>query len=91
VKASDVEKDYGKGILHRYNGSLQRALAAAYPEHTWNNWKFMKVAKGFWEKEANVKTFFKSIEDQLGIQDPKQWNLVSYLSGCTGDSMSIAL
>jgi hypothetical protein len=45
-----------------YNGnSLSKALAAAYPEHKWEVWKFSQVPKGFWKDDNNARNFLDKV------------------------------
>lgn len=36
VRAEDMVKNGGSGILNYYNGSLRKCLETLYPEYNWN-------------------------------------------------------
>lgn len=54
-----------------YGHSHIQALKAIYPEYPWRAWKFLqvskplifnvKVPKGFWEKEENIKEVLETL------------------------------
>lgn len=48
----------GAGVLKRHGNSLREALASAYPNHMWLEWRFKRVPVGFWESPQNRRSFF---------------------------------
>lgn len=69
LKASDVVAHGGSGLLQNHGSSLIRALQAAFPEHEWEEWRFVQVPKGFWKDPKNITRFFKWIMTQLEFGD----------------------
>jgi hypothetical protein len=60
-------------MMKIYAGSLPKALRAIYPTHTWVEWKFMHVTKGFWQNKANRKLYFDEIGKELGVKELADW------------------
>eukprot|EP01027_Heterolobosea_sp_BB2_P012233 GEZU01017744.1.p1 GENE.GEZU01017744.1~~GEZU01017744.1.p1 ORF type:complete len:473 (-),score=59.32 GEZU01017744.1:360-1778(-) len=59
VRLKDVYALGGASLLKNYySSSLSAALAAAYPEHEWQPWRFSKMPSGFWNDVANQRRFF---------------------------------
>lgn len=58
----------GAGLLGWYNFSLKTALARAYPEHEWFEWKFTRVAPEYWDSVENQRTFLDWVAKQLRTQ-----------------------
>ncbi len=47
VKVEDILKHGGRSVLRKHK-SLVAMLRAIYPEHKWMEWRFSKVAPGYW-------------------------------------------
>jgi hypothetical protein len=46
----------GEGLFNHYR-SLQKALEAAYPEASWQFWKFDRVANNSWSNLQNMQQY----------------------------------
>lgn len=63
----------GRGPLALYNNSPSRALKAIYPEHDWQEWRFGKVPRNFWDDLANQKKFVEDVAKQLRVGELDDW------------------
>jgi hypothetical protein len=70
-----IERD-GGGLLHHYQSSLPKALAAIYPEFKWETWKFNQVTKHYWDDKENLRTYFEWLAKKLNINSLEEWNQV---------------
>lgn len=70
VSGRAVKAKGGQRLLV-YHKTLQNALRAIYPDHTWDSSKFTSIAdrvpQYHWAQEANVKEALARAERQLGI------------------------
>jgi hypothetical protein len=41
----------GIPMLKHFNGSLSTSLTTAYPNHQWEEWKFKKMRREYWEAD----------------------------------------
>jgi hypothetical protein len=50
---------------------ISAALKKAYPEHVWREWLFETSPKGFWDKPANIRSYFDwLLSDYLREKNP---------------------
>jgi hypothetical protein len=54
------------------------ALSAVYPEHSFKPWNFSQVGPGHWDNIQNQREYFDWLAKELNIQDPSEWQNVSY-------------
>jgi hypothetical protein len=81
IKKVDVEKCGGKSVLNIYGGSLQRALAAIYPDFQWDPFKFKHNPKGMYEDINKKRSVLNEIAEQLCILS----NTVTLFCQCVCD------
>ena len=62
----------GEHLLTKYNGSLQKALSAIYPDYEWLPWKFSRISSTN-DKQENSRKFLESIAPQLNIKALDDW------------------
>jgi hypothetical protein len=68
VAPSEVAKlDRGQELLKHYKGSLVAALAAAYPDHSWQPWRFKHAPRGLWSSPAHHRQFLEWASRELGF------------------------
>jgi hypothetical protein len=87
VSQEDISERGGWGLLLNYfNGSPGAAIAATYPEHTWELWRFPQTPKGWWSELQSrsdaselIRPFAESIAMQLSIDGP---DVRSYVMSC---------
>lgn len=77
LSVSKIYEKGGRGLLSKYGFSLYNLLEHAYPEHSWDGWKFKPVPKGYWNKQENVMKYLKWFQEQYGISKLSDWNTVS--------------
>ncbi len=56
-----------------YQGSLIKALQTIYSHYPWQEWRFGRVSKHFWNDISNQKGFLESIAKELNIKQPSDW------------------
>jgi hypothetical protein len=60
-----------------FSGSLVLLLKDAYPEHTWNEWRFSFPQRKLWsEQSGSIKRYLEWAAPQLGVVAMDQWYLV---------------
>lgn len=77
VKTSDIRDRGGSAFLRYYGNSLHKAILSVYPSLDLQLWKFGKAPHRFWANEQNSEIFLKSLEKDLKIQDPSEWQFIS--------------
>eukprot|EP01114_Cavostelium_apophysatum_P001389 TRINITY_DN11199_c0_g1_i1.p1 TRINITY_DN11199_c0_g1~~TRINITY_DN11199_c0_g1_i1.p1 ORF type:complete len:588 (-),score=156.40 TRINITY_DN11199_c0_g1_i1:19-1782(-) len=73
----DFVDNGGWPLLHKYGDSHIRALAAVYPEHKWQAWKFASVPKGYWDDDANVMQAVAALSEEIGIEQISDWKMLT--------------
>src|SRR5262249_846485 len=48
-----------------------------YSEFPWKPWLFAQVPSGYWDEEANRKSYIVWLSKELGISKPHQWYSVT--------------
>lgn len=70
VKATQFSRAAAsKALRVHFGGSLFKLLKEAYPNHTWQAWKFKRIETGFWKVKQNHRIFFDSVGESHGISD----------------------
>jgi hypothetical protein len=64
----------GGGLLvSHYGDSVFLALKTVYPQHTWLEWRFNQVPKGFWTEVPNHRRFFDWAATELKLENLDGW------------------
>jgi hypothetical protein len=69
----------GGPVLARYRSSVASALAAVYPNHKWQPWKFDKTPTGFWASQASstnmelAREFLEEMAVKLKLDSLDDW------------------
>jgi hypothetical protein len=77
ISLQDVVKYGGKNLLLFHGGSLRASLAFTYPDYDWQNWRFPRVSRGYWDNIQNVKISLEWIGQQLKVSNLEDWYRVS--------------
>ena len=77
VKAEDLQKHSGKGVMNHWNCSLIKAIRECFPEYDWCEWLFSSVPLRFWQKPANRRRFLRWLGIQLGYRRATDWYSIS--------------
>jgi hypothetical protein len=77
VSAKQFKASGGATLILEHQGSLLRALAAAYPEHQWHGFLFKHLSHGFFDDAKNRAECLHFLEAQMGISSPAHWTGVS--------------
>ena len=67
----------GRGLLQKYNRSLQTALETIFPHEEWNKMNRENVTRNFWKNRENQRKLVLDIADKLNIQKKEEWMNVS--------------
>jgi hypothetical protein len=70
---SDINREYGGGLLLRYQNSLKRLLKEAYPNYRWLDWKFVQVPTGFWDQLDNRIAYLRWLGKTVGFKKAEDW------------------
>lgn len=74
ITGAHIDRIGGKKLIRNiYGGSLCTALLSVYPNHSWEEWRFDKVPKGYWNSVENQKKYVDWAAKQLSIASPDQW------------------
>lgn len=70
----------GSGLLQRYRGSLSRALRATFPEHPWDDSKFLHKPRNYWDSRTKARELLNEIAVKFGVaeNDYDAWYKVSW-------------
>jgi hypothetical protein len=77
TKSAVIQKGGSAMISHIYNGSIQAALKAVFPEYPWRPWKFENVRRNYWGDLENQREFMKFVAEQLKIRNMSDWYKVT--------------
>jgi len=71
----------GHGLLKKFRGSLPKALKSAFPNHSWQEWRFNNADKALWQEALNspheLKRYFDDVSQQLNFKDLADWYRVN--------------
>jgi hypothetical protein len=74
TKGDIIHDREAKYLLAKHGDSLRSAIKAAYPDHSWLDWRFAEVARNFWNQPENQKMYLEWLgKNQLGIQTLNDW------------------
>jgi len=76
VTGEDFDNNHGKELLRFYGASPVEVLKDCFPGHTWNEWIFARVPRGFWDKRANRRRYVRWLGRKLRIRKPEDWHKV---------------
>jgi hypothetical protein len=60
-------------LTAHYGGSLPRALKCIYPEHEFNEWRFVAAPRGWWNDIHNQRRYISWLEQEIGIKSLDDW------------------
>lgn len=73
VTNADFRKHKGGAFLLEYDSTVSAAIVACFPEVRWQEWKFGRTPKGFWEKRRNRVRYLKWLGQELGFRRMQDW------------------
>jgi hypothetical protein len=75
---ADLTDTGGGALLQNYfKGSIAAMVTAAYPEHKFLPWKFVRLEKRFWETAANRRRFLDWAAAELQVRQAEDWYSIS--------------
>jgi G:T-mismatch repair DNA endonuclease (very short patch repair protein) len=96
IKAEDIVKNQGSGLISRYNYSLIEFLKDYYPEKEFLPWRFYRVGNNYWKDKSNRKYCLDWLTRKLNYTDFEDYynlnlnifcdNECARLIGCYQDS-----
>jgi hypothetical protein len=74
VSADSIAKCGGRNLLDYYfQTSIPKVARWMYPEHEWDEWKFIRTSTKYWDSIENQRSYFDALAQTLKITDRKQW------------------
>jgi hypothetical protein len=74
VTSKTFGKAGGRRMLENYyGGSLAVGLKAVYPDHEWQEWRFINAPRHFWNDIANQRRYITWFEQEVGIKTLEDW------------------
>jgi len=70
----DFTRHKGGAFLLRYNSTISAAVMAHHPEYNWQEWKFRKIPKGFWNDKRNRIRYMNWLGNELGYKNWDDWH-----------------
>lgn len=68
----------GAGLLATmYGDSVAQAIMDAFPNHSWQFWRFKKVPIGIWSQIERQKEFMEYVKTTLSISNPEDWYAIT--------------
>ncbi len=69
----DFDKHNGKQFIKFYDGSPLAAVKDCIPRKLWDEWRFARVPRGFWNDAANRRRYIKWLGKRMGFKKPADW------------------
>jgi len=69
----DFTRNFGGECVKFYRGSPALAAMDLYPNFPWEEWKFLRVPRGFWYKLENRKRYLQWLGKKLGYKRLEDW------------------
>jgi hypothetical protein len=73
ISKKNFEKNYGGGLLSKYNGSPYQLLTSLYPKYEWHLWKFISSPKNTWDKKENQLEYLTWLGEKLCYTSMEDW------------------
>jgi hypothetical protein len=69
----------GTTIIKLYQGLVSKALAAAYPDHPFEPFRFhTRAPAAFWRDLSNQRAYFDWLKLKLDVSKPADWYTVNW-------------
>jgi hypothetical protein len=56
--------------------TLLHGIQVAYPEHSWEPWRWENLPHEFWKDMANQKRYLRWLGDYIGVQSANDWHFL---------------
>ena len=76
ITIDNIEKNYGCGLLNKYESSPQKILKNLFPSKEWLPWKFNRVIQYFWDSVENQKWYMDWLFKELGYESDEDWYII---------------
>jgi len=78
VTLQDFRKHRAWKILLPYNERYIDLLKDAFPEHDWQEWRFVKLPRNFFKKRRNLVRYLDWLGTELGFTSNEDWYTLDY-------------
>jgi hypothetical protein len=73
IRFQDFVDHGGRECLKSYHLSPALAVKDLFPGHYWEEWRFPRVSRGFWNRLENRQQYLRWLGKQLGIRRLEDW------------------
>ena len=77
INGQVFKKNYGSGLIIKYNDSPYQLLSSVYPEYEWLFWKFTRSPNNHWNIKENQLQYMNSLQKILGYRKIDDWYKVT--------------
>ncbi|MCP4659821.1 MAG: hypothetical protein GY856_30835 [bacterium] len=78
LQTGPLAKNYGSGLMARYNGSPTRIVMSNFPQHVWLEWRFVVTPRNFWSDLGNRRQYLEWLGERLGFETLEDWYRLTY-------------
>ena len=71
-------KNYGGGLLSKYDGCVYKLLNSLLENHKWLFWKFIVAPKHCWERKEKQLEYMDWLAEELGFRKKSDWYKIKY-------------
>ena len=75
IKAKDLIELGGKGLLDDDGGSNIKLITTLYPDKKWEEWRFTRTSKGFWDCLSNQQIFLETAATEWSCYSRGMYNV----------------
>jgi len=73
ITNADIIAHGGAALLRRHGQSAAQLLAAQYPEHAWQPWRFSRTPAHWWQSLEQQRRYLEWLALQLGYHTMEDW------------------
>ncbi len=69
----DLLEHRGSTLATRFNNVPAAIVMTHFPDHPWEEWRFVHTPTGFWSKRKNRRRYLEWLGKKLGFERPEDW------------------
>ena len=73
ISTNEIIENGGKKLILKNGNSKLLLLKNLFPYFAWNEEKFTKFPRKYWQNKENHKKFLENLENSLQIKEKKEW------------------